>query len=143
MITAHFNEEHAIAATIDPQAVDNASQTSDWVDMSKYNRVAFIVCVGATDTTVDIKLQSATADDGTGAADISGKAATQLTATDDNKQVVIEITAEEMPANTGYCAAVVTAGDGTSGALVCAVGLGTVARYAPVSHLASVAEAVV
>lgn len=142
MITAHFTEEYALVATIDPQTLDNASATSDWVDMSMYNRAVFAVCVGATDTTVDAKLQSATASDGTGAADMTGKAVTQLTATDDNKQVVLEIRAEEMPADTSYCAVVVTAGDGTSGALVCAVGMGTVARYTPVEHLASVAEVV-
>jgi hypothetical protein len=140
MMTAYITEENAIAAAIDPQALDNGSLTSDWVDMRLYNRVAFVVNVGATDTTVDAKLQSATASNGTGAADIDGKAVTQLSASDDNQQVVLEIAAEEMPADTGYCAVVVTAGDGTTGALVSAVGVGAVPRYAPVTHAASVAE---
>jgi hypothetical protein len=141
MTTAQFTEEHAIVAAIDPQTLDDGSLVSEWVDMSNYRQVAFIVSVGATDTTVDAKLQYATSDTGAGADDIAGKAVTQLTAAaGDNKQVVIEIAADEMPASSGYCAVVVVAGNGTTGALVSAVGIGTVARYAPVSHIDSVAE---
>lgn len=141
MTTAHFTEENAIVGAIDPQTLNDGSLVSEWVDMSHYRQVAFIVSVGATDTTVDAKLQYATDDQGTGADDISGKAVTQLTgAAGDNKQVVIEIAAEEMPASSGYCALVVIAGSGSTGAVLSAVGIGTVARYAPVSHIDSVAQ---
>jgi hypothetical protein len=142
MITARFSEQHAIAATIDPQALNDASATSDWVDMATYNRVTFIVSIGDTDATVDAKLQSGTTSAGGTTADIPDKAIAQLTATDDDSQVVLEISADEMPTDTGYCAVVVTGGAGTSGALVSAVGIGTVARNEPVTHLASVAEVV-
>jgi hypothetical protein len=141
MTTAHFTEENAIVGAIDPQTLNDGSLVSEWVDMAKYRQVAFIVAVGATDTTVDAKLQYATDNQGTGANDITGKAVTQLTAAaGDNKQVVIEIAAEDMPADSGYCALVVVAGSGSTGAVVGAVGIGTVARYAPVSHISSVAE---
>lgn len=66
---------------------------------------------------------------------------TQLTASaGDNTQVIIEIAATEMPINSGYCGLVVVAGNGSTGALISAVGVGTAARYAPVRHIASVAE---
>lgn len=144
MITTRFVEEHAIVATIDPQTLNNTSATSDWVAVATYNRVVFLVNVGATDATVNAKLQSATDSSGTGAADITGKALTSaLTATDDNTQVVLEITADELPDATNHCALVVTVGSGSSGALVSAVGVGTVPRNAPVVHLASVAATII
>lgn len=49
MTSAYFSEEHAIVAAIDPQVLDDGSVVSEWVDMSYYRQVAFIVSVGATD----------------------------------------------------------------------------------------------
>jgi len=120
-------EQVGVMATVDPQLVDNAAATSDWVLMKYIDRVAFVVSVGATDTTVDVKLQQASDASGTGAADISGYSVTQLTADDDNKQVIIEIDAATVLAAVStkpYVAVVVTAGNGTTGAQISAVGLG-------------------
>jgi len=96
-----LHEDLAVVAAIDPQTLNDASATSDWVDMSKFDEVVFVVAVGATDATVDAKLQEASDASGTGAADISGKAITQLGATDDNKQAVIRVRADELSADTG------------------------------------------
>jgi len=120
-------EQVGIMATIDPQLVDAAAATSDWVYMQKIDRLMFIVKLGATDITVDVKLQQASDSSGTGAADISGYSVTQLAATDDNKQVIIEIDAAAVIAASAtkpYVACVVTVGDGSNGAYIDATGLG-------------------
>jgi hypothetical protein len=138
----YLTENVSIVATVDPQLLDDGSVTSDWIDMSLYRKVSFIVNVGATDTTFDAKLQEATDDSGTSAQDITGFAITQLTANDDNKQVVIEIDATEISEDYTHVALVVTAGDGTLGVNVSAVGLAYEARYVAGDHLASVVEVV-
>jgi hypothetical protein len=138
----YLSENFSIASTVDPQLLNNNSVTSDWVDMSLYRKVSFILNVGATDITVDAKLQEATDSSGTSAQDITGFAITQLTATDDNEQVVIEIDATELSENYTHVALVVTIGNGSTGAQISAIGLGYEARYVEVDHLASVAEVV-
>lgn len=136
-------EQLAVVATIDPQLVDNNSVTSDWVDMSKARELLFVVQAGATDTTINAKLQAATDSSGTSAADITGKAITQLTATDDNDQALIHIRADEVPAGKSHVALVVTVGDGTTGGYVSAIGLASRLRYSdPGNDLASVVEIV-
>jgi hypothetical protein len=146
MSLAQLNERLPIVATIDPQTLDNTAADSDWIDLSLHRRVMFIVLLGATDTTVNVKLRSASASDGTGAADISGKAITQLGATDDNKQVIIEIDAAELAAvgaSARYVGARVTVGDGAAGAIVAVVAI-TESRYSPAGSydLSTVAEIV-
>lgn len=136
-------EQLAVVATIDPQLVDNNSVTSDWVDMSEARELLFVIQAGATDTTINAKLQAATDNTGTSAADITGKAITQLTATDDNAQALIHIRADEVPAGKSHVALVVTVGDGTTGGYVSAIGLASRLRYSdPGNHLASVVEIV-
>lgn len=137
-------EQLAVVATIDPQLVDDASVTSDWVDMSKARELLFVVQAGETDTTINAKLQAATDNTGTSAADITGKAITQLTAaTGDNDQALIHIRADEVPAGKSHVALVVTVGDGTTGGYVSAIGLASRLRYSdPGNDLASVVEIV-
>jgi len=94
---------------------------------------------GAMDGTWDCKLQEATDSSGTGAADLTGKTITQLSATDDNKQAVISIDRSELSAGFTHVAAVATPTGGTAN--LCAVLIvGALNRYKPVaSHdLASV-----
>lgn len=143
-MTENMSEMLPVAGAIDPQLVDDAAVTSDWVAMKNGDRVLFIVSVGATDTTVDAKVQEATDGSGTGAADITGKAVTQLTATDDNKQVVLEVKADELSSTNTHVAVVVTAGNGLTGAYVSAVAIQGSMRYKPASNfdVASVAEIV-
>lgn len=126
---ANASERVALLGGINPQLLDDASATSDWVPMKNFDRVLVIVRVGATDTTVDAKLQGATSAAGAGAADLSGKAITQLSGTDDNKAVLLEVKAEELSATQTHVAVVVTAGDGATGAYVHAEILGFDPRY--------------
>lgn len=139
-----LSESAALVATIDPQLADDTTVVSDWVEMGNGRCVTFYLSVGATDTTVDAKLRQATDGSGTGAADITGKAITQMSATDDNKQKVLEIVWGELTDGYTHVALSVTAGNGTTGAQISAVGLQSALRYEPATHsdLASVAEIV-
>ena len=141
-----LSQRVAVVAKIDPQLVDAAAKTSDYVDMTKFEKAIFILLVGATDITVDMKLRSFTNGSGGGGADITGKAITQYTADDDNKVAIIEITAEELAQVSGatHVAAVATVGDGSTGAQIALVALGGEAKYLPAVNynLAAVKEIV-
>jgi hypothetical protein len=93
------SQRAAIVATIDPALVSSAV-LSDYIDASKFENFMAVVSVGAlgNGATVDAKLRQATDSSGTGVKDITGKAATQLTdaGTDDNKQVIINVSASEL-----------------------------------------------
>lgn len=139
----YLSDDLAIVATIDPQLVDNASATSDWVDMGKHSQVMFVLTVGATDITVDAKIQSADDTSGTNAADITNLAVTQIGAGDDNTQYILTVRKEELNSGDVAAALVVTVGDGTTGAYIAAVGI-ALSNYGPASYedLASVDEIV-
>jgi hypothetical protein len=132
----------AVAAAIDPQLVDNAAVTSDWVSLKNFAQIMFVVNLGATDITVDAKIQSADDSSGTNNTDITGLAVTQLTDTDDNKQVILCVDESEVNSGDTHVAVVVTVGNGTTGAYVSAVGIGFNAEYQPAFDydVASVAQ---
>lgn len=138
-----MSDEIGIAGAIDPQLGDNTALTTDWIDFGVWQRVMFVFLLGATDITVDVKLQSADDTSGTNAADISGKAITQLGATDDNKQAILNLSKDELNDGDVAAAAVVTIGDGTTGANVAVAAIG-IPHYGPPEHidLATVAEIV-
>lgn len=141
-------ERLAVVACIDPDAYTTGAQTSDWVDMSEFERVVFIVQAGAlgSSATIDFKVQEATSAAGAGAQDISGKSITQLTdaGTDSDKQALVEVRADELDLADGYThvAGILTVGTATSDAGVVAIGLDP--RYHPASDydLSSVDELV-
>ncbi len=139
-----FSERVAVVAATDPQTISNTNVDSDYADMSKFGRVAFVVSVGNIDaaTTVDVALYEATDSSGTSAAAITGKAVTQLTATDDNKQVVIEVADSDLAAGFTHVACKVTVAGTTADASV--VGMGINAREEPARNndQASVAQVV-
>lgn len=109
-------EDWAVAGTIDPSTGAAGNYTSDWVALAKGDSALAVLMVGTmgTSSTVDFKLKQATDGSGTGAKDIAGKVATQLTqgGGDSNKQVVIEVDASELDlaGGYGYIAARVTVG---------------------------------
>jgi hypothetical protein len=141
--TQALTEQIALVGRVSPQLIDNNTGDTAWVDISKFRRVAFLLLLGATDITVDFKLRSATDSSGTSAADISGYAITQFSATDDNKEAWIEIDENKMAAlGRRYVSARVTVGDGTLGGNVAVAALAGVARYEPASDndLATVAQ---
>lgn len=137
-------ERLSLVAKVNPQLADNTALNSDWINMEDFRRALFIVMLGATDITVDAKLQKATDGSGTGAADITGKSITQFSATDDNKQALIHIRAEELGTTFTHVRCVVTIADGTTGANVAVAGLGADMRYSDGRDidLASVAQVI-
>ena len=121
----------ALAGAIDPQLLNNAALTSDWVSLKYFAQVMFVVNFGAMDIVGDVKIQSADDNSGTNATDISGLSVTQLTATDDNKQVILSVDQSEVNSGDTHVAVVVTAGDGAAGDYVSAVCLGFNSEYQP------------
>ena len=148
MYSEQLSERLAVVATIDPDAYSAGAENSDAVDLSKFNRALFVLMVGdlGVSATVDFKLQWA-ATSGGSYTDISGKSITQLTqaGSDDNKQALIEITAEELAAvdtTAQFVRGVLTIG--TTACDAGMVALAGVARHHPASDddLASVDEIV-
>ncbi len=143
--TERLSEQLAVVACIDPDAYGTGAQSSDAIDMRYHRRVIFIVQVGTlgTNATVDFKVQEC-ATSGGSYSDLSGKSITQLTdaGTDDDKQAIVEVAAEEMGAGMRYLKGVLTIGTAASDAGV--IALADCTRYHPASDydLASVDEIV-
>lgn len=133
--TARFSEQQVPLAIHYPAVRQVATHVSDWVLMSKYHRAFFYLAVGGmgASSTLDAKLQQASAADGTGAKDITGKAITQLTkaGSDDNSVVGIELQTEELDVNGGFeyvrFSVTIAVADCTYGATL----FGTETRYGP------------
>lgn len=102
MFEARLSERLAVVATVDPDAYGTGGQNCDVIDMKLHQRVIFIVMLGDFVSTgkADFAVYGDTASNGSFATLITGKSITQLTqaGTDDNKQVVVEVTAEEVAA---------------------------------------------
>lgn len=141
-----LTEMLATVGTIDP-ASRSATGTveTDAIDMSKFHQVAFILLVGtvgATDT-LDFKIRECATSGGT-YTDISGKAITQLTGTDDNKQVLVNVRGSELTPGYRYVKGLLTHGGTAGTADIAVVALADQARFKPASDhdLASVDEIV-
>lgn len=143
MYTQKISEDLAVLAVANPALVDNAAVATGWVKLDKAQRALALFVVGATDIGItSILVQEATDGSGTGAATL--KSATNLTATDDNKQVLINVDAAELSNGYSHVRFTATVGDGTVGAQVCAVILGACTRWKPASmfNAASVTQVV-
>lgn len=136
-------ERVAVVGTIDPQNGNNSTQNTDYVDMSKFAEALFVFQLGAVDNTVDCLVRESTTTSDGGGQTLSGKAATQLTATDDGKQVVINVKAEELSVGYRYLRGRMTVGNGTTNLISC-VALGLMPRHGPASDddLSDVAQVV-
>lgn len=144
---SRLSERLAVVAAIDPDAYGTGAQESDIIDMSLHRRVLFFVMAGTlgTSATLDFKVEASANANMSGAADMTGKAITQLTqaGTDSDKQAIVEVTAAEvLDAGARYIRGVMTIGTAGSDAGVLAVAGDT--RYQPASEydLASVDEIV-
>lgn len=138
----------AICGVVDPDANAAAAYTTDWLDMTEFQQAMAICLAGAlgTSATVDFKVQQATDSSGTGAKNITGKSATQLTdaGSDSDKQVIINVNADDLDIAGGFThvAAVMTVAVATSDCAALILGLDP--RHGPASanDLASVDEIV-
>lgn len=129
---------------IKPQLVDNAAVTSSWLSMTDAVRLFAVINMGATDITVDAKIEQATDSSGTGAKDVTGAAITQFLATDDNKYASIDLEAARMDIANGfnYARLKITVADGTTGAYVSA-SIFRPTRHAPPTQVAAYAQQIV
>jgi len=119
MYTARFTELNEIIAGLYPALKQAAAHNTAWTSMANHQRAIYLVRVGAMTalSTLDFKLQQATAAAGTGAKDISGKAITQLTQAggDGSETCVVELRTEELDVDGGfdYIRGVLTVGTDT------------------------------
>jgi len=139
---AKFIETSKIVATVDPTTlVTTETAYSDTVDMSKREKVAFVLLTGTGNDTSAVKIQlqvnDATATDSTTWA-TTGVTSYQVTGVTDNQQAVVEIESENMPAAKRYARALLTAAADATGITCGVVGISSQPRYIPDDELASV-----
>jgi len=145
--TERLSQQLAVVGVIDPASKSANTYLTGVIDMKLHRRVLFVLMVGAltTNNTTDFSIVGDTASGGSYATTITGKSITQLTqaGTDDNKQVLVEVTAEEVAAQgLRYIKGkLVTA---TAAALASVIALGSDGRYGPNSgnNIAAVDEIV-
>lgn len=146
MYTERMSEALPIVSVMNPISQSATTATGSSIDMKLYRRVMFIVLTGVlgTSATVDLAIKGDTASGGSYTTTITGKSITQLVkATDDNKQAVIEVTAEEVAAQGfRYIRPSLTVGAAAS--LIAVVAVADNMRYRPAADydLSSVAQIV-
>ncbi|MGL4553970.1 MAG: hypothetical protein ACRC33_22650 [Gemmataceae bacterium] len=123
-----LSELAAVVAAVDPDAYTAAAYDTDVIDMSRFERVVFIVMAGdlGSSATLDFKVQGgATSAPST---DLTGKSITQLTqaGSDSDKQAVLEVSGEDLVSQDQgfrYIKGVMTVGTATSDCGVVALGM--------------------
>lgn len=148
-INALPSEVAAVLGTIDPDAYAASTIVSDYVSAADFERIMVVLMAGdiVSTGTIDAVIKQATDSSGTGAKNLtSSKAITQLTqaGTDSNKQVIINVLAEDLDLANDFTHVAVSVTLGTAGADFGALLLGFNPRYAPASDndLSSVDEIV-
>jgi hypothetical protein len=138
MAVAKPSELVGVIGAFDPVSQGAGTVVSDYADMTKFKKVMFVLSVGVlgASATVDAVVKQATDSSGTGSKNLSPSVAiTQLTkaGSDDNKQVVINVDAEQLDVagNFSYVALSVTVGVAAS--LISVLVLGFEPRYGPAS----------
>ena len=98
-----LSERLAVVSVIDPDNRASSTTLGDAIDMAYHRKVIFIVATGVMQSTrtVDFVLTESATSGGT-YTQISGKSITQLTGVDDNKQAIINLSAEEMGEGMRY-----------------------------------------
>lgn len=119
MHNLNISDYIGVVATIDPDAYTAAAYNTDVIDMSGYDRVAFIVMAGdlGSSATLDFVVNGDTASGGSYATAITGKAITQLTqaGSDSDKQAIVNVRSEEVKAQgLRYIRGTMTVGTATS-----------------------------
>lgn len=96
------SERVAILDVINPADLATTAANTDWIAAKDFFRFMAIVTGGALTGTLDAKFQQATDSSGTGAKDVTGRAITQLAATDDNLQAVINLRHDQLDIANGF-----------------------------------------
>jgi hypothetical protein len=92
----------AVVGVIDPDANAAGTHSTGWASLRTFASVLGIIQAGTLGSggTVDAKLEQATDASGTGAKDISGKAITQMAASD--KQALVQCRGDELDGEGGF-----------------------------------------
>jgi hypothetical protein len=129
MYSEQLTQALAVVGHLDPVSQGAGNVLSEAVDMSKYHRLLAVIQVGAVGAgpgTVDAKLRDS-ATSGGSYSDISGKAITQISAS--NKIATIELRPDEMNSGAQFCKLSLTVG--TNAVLIAAILLGAEANHKP------------
>jgi len=131
-MTSQPSERVIVTGAGDPQTVNNTTISAS-IDMSKFAEAMFILQAGNIPPagSVQGKLQEDSASNFATASDISGKGMTNLADTDDNKQVIFNLKAEELGSGKRYARLLVT-GSAHANILAC-LALGLRPHYGPAS----------
>ena len=115
--------------------------SGSFIDASKYERFAFYVALDVIADAVDLKVQQATAVNGT-PKDVTNAAKTDIANTDDQKQVLIEVETAHLDINNDYRYVTldVSGISGTSNASIFFIG---VPKKRPVTQHADLLEHVI
>lgn len=134
MINAKASEKIAVVATIDPQTVANTELFSDPINMANFHQAMGIALLGnMAAETIDFKAY--TCDSGGNNA-VALRSATQLAAhasNNDNKQIVINVRAEEVLDSTYTYVKFGLVTGNTTGGPAAVVGLGVDPRELPIT----------
>lgn len=138
--TALWSEKNQVLAAVYPASHTTAQETSR-VKADGHNKFVAILHVGAIAATgtLDFKLRQHNAASSGTSKDITGKAITQLTASDDDKYRIIELDVTELDVAGGFDWITAVATPATAAAICGVTLIGCDPHYAPVSQLASVA----
>lgn len=121
----------ALLAAIAPVSQAAGSVSTSWVPLANFNQAMAVISAGVlgASATLGAKIEQATDAAGTGAKDVTGKAITNLVkATDDGKQAIINLRAEELDVSNRYAFIRLTLAVGTAASLVAASLFGLDAR---------------
>lgn len=139
-----FDEQIYVQSVIPPESgVTTQTAPATYIDVANFERFVFLISAGAlgTGATVDAQVVQATTAAGAGSKNITGAAITQLTATDDDKFVTIEVLREKLDIANDfrYVSLTVTVAN-TADLEVIFLGLNP--RHTPVTQPAAYAEKV-
>lgn len=129
--THRFTEDNELLANIVPAAYTSVQETAR-VKMADYQRAVAKLHLGATTQAVDAKIRQHNAASGGTSKDVTGKAITQFSGTDDNKSAAIELRTEELDVDGGFQWISFLVTPAGSSATFYAEILGFVARFKPV-----------
>ena len=114
-----FFENYVIQLVEPPKASADAVIPTTWIDISQYERFAFLRLVGATDdTAITMQVKQGTSSTGTGTKDVTGAAitGTGLAGSNDNKWAGVEVECRklDLTGNFKYVAVDITATGGAA-----------------------------
>jgi hypothetical protein len=114
-----FFENYVIQIVEPPKASADAVLPSTWIDISQYERFAFLRVVGATDdTAITMQVKQGTSSTGTGTKDVTGAAivGTDLAGSNDNKWAGVEVECRklDLDGNFHYVAVDIAATGGSA-----------------------------